>query len=637
MTASMNLLFRLLACAAVMLSAVTAARAQVTASLSSKTGQVGAPLQVQYQFVNVGAPRDMPRSLMVDGLEIRLTGRSQRTEIVNMQATSMAIFVYTIIPNRPGNFTIPGFAVQAEGRQVRTPSVSLRVTGPGGSMPPPPAPGVQQMIPPPPVQRPGRTQQMPPRQTTPSAPPSARTPPRTSTGEPAPYYGELVIGKRSAYVGELIPVELRYYFRADCQFDNLQRPTFGGDGFTAAPLGEPEQTEQYIDDIPYNIVTFRSAITPAKSGDIEIPPALMEGRMLAPGGPSGLDPFFDQFFQNFPMPGFGRAENIKASTDARSIDVQALPKEGRPENFSGAVGQFTMRAAADPKTAGAGEPVTLTLAVEGRGNFEGMAPPELTGTDGWRTYAPKESFADNDAMGFGGSGTKSFEFSLVAREDRASTPGAEFSYFDPLKKKYVTLETQPVAVSAAGSGAAADAASSTAAADEDLPPTGGAADDISAPAAALSPRAPDFRPWILSDWFHLLNFAVFAALIISIPYLLWMRRRAKKDARTVELESAVRTAKTSWQKASDPMEFYTAAGQFLLARLALLDNKPASLVDPAEALARRVPDPAERRELSAVLAKRDELAYGRTGGGTLDPQERGRVTQLLEKFAKNHA
>ena len=629
--------FRFLAFAAALLCVAPLARAQVSVSLSSETGQVGAPLQLQYQFLNVGRPGDMPRTLMVDGLEIRLTGRSQRTEIVNMQATSMMIFAYTVIPNRPGNFTIPGFAVQVDGRQVRTPSVSLRVTGPGGGMPPSPGPGVQQMIPPPGI--PQRQQQAPPRQPSPqSGQSSVRTPPRTSTGEPAPYYGEMVIGKRTAYVGELIPVELRYYFRADCQFDNLQRPTFGGDGFTAAPLSEPERVEQYIDDIPYNIVTFRSAITPAKTGDIEIPPALMQGRMIAAGGPTGLDPFFDQFFQNFPMPGFGRAENVEVPTDARTLDVQPLPKEGRPENFSGAVGQFTMKATADPKTVGAGEPVTLSVAVEGRGNFDAMTPPELTGTDGWRTYAPKESFDNNDAMGFGGSGTKSFEFSLVAREDRAATPGAEFSYFDPLKKKYVTLKTEPVAVTAAGSGAAADAtASAGAAADEDLPPAAGAADDIAKPAAELSARAPDFKPWILSDWFHLLNFAILSALLVSIPYLIWMRRRARKDARIVELESAVRTAKTSWQKASDPMEFYTAAGQFVLARLALLDNKPASLVDPAEALARRVADPAERRELQSVLAKRDELAYGRAGGGALAPEERRRVTDLLDKFAKNHA
>ena len=249
----------------------------------------------------------------------------------------------------------------------------------------------------------------------------------------------------------------------------------------------------------------------------------MEGRMLAPGGPAGLDPFFDQFFQNFPMPGFGRAENIEAATNERQLDVQPLPKEGRPDNFSGAIGQFTLRANASPKSVAAGEPVTLTISVEGRGNFYAIAPPVLTGEDGWRTYAPKESFKPNDTIGYGGE--KKFEFSMVAREDRTATPGAEFSYFDPLKKKYVTLKTEPVAVTAAGSASAADG-TAAAGADADLPPTAGAPNDIAAPAAVLSSRGPDFRPWITSDWFHLLNLAVLAALIISIPYRIWMRRRA---------------------------------------------------------------------------------------------------------------
>lgn len=627
MTTRMNIAFRSLAAATLFCCSVAVVRAQVQTTISSQTGQVGAPLQLQYQFINVGQPRDMPRSLGVDGLEIRLSGTSRRVEIVNFQTASMFIYAYTVIPNRPGNFTIPGFAVQADGRQVRTGAVSLRVTGPGGSMPPPPGPGVQQVVPspPPPQRQPGQQ---------PSGAPSGRKPPRTGNGEPAPYYGEIVLGAKSAYVGEVVPVELRFYFRADCQFDNLQRPTFGGDGFTAAPLSEPEQTEQFIDDIPYNIVSFRSAIMPAKSGDIEIPAARMEGRMLAPGGPAGLDPFFDQFFQNFPMPGFGRAENIEAATNERQLDVQPLPKEGRPDNFSGAIGQFTLRANASPKSVAAGEPVTLTLSVEGRGNFDAIAPPVLTGEDGWRTYAPKESFKPNDTIGYGGE--KKFEFSMVAREDRTATPGAEFSYFDPLKKKYVTLRTEPVAVTAAGGGAGAADSTAAADADEDLPPVSGAANDVAAPATALSTGTPDFRPWIMAGWFRFLNFAILVALILSVPYLLWLRRRAKKSARTVELESAVRTAKTTWQKASDPSEFYTAAAQFVQARLALWDNQPAALVNPAEALARHVSDPVERRELQSVLAKRDELSYGRTGGGSLDPEERRRVTDLLEKFAKHH-
>lgn len=625
MTTCMNSASRLLAAAALFLLVAGTVRSQVTTSLSSQTGQVGVPLQLQYQFINVGKPADMPRSIMVDGLDIRLTGTSRRVEMVNLQSTSIFIYAYTIMPNRPGNFTIPGFAVQVDGRQIRTQAASLRVAGPGGGMPPPPGPGVQRPMP----------QQTLPLSRPPSGQSSARTPPRTGNGEPAPYYGEIVMGeKKTAYVGEVVPVELRFYFRADCQFDNLQRPTFGGDGFTAAPLSEPEQTEQYIDDVPYNIVTFRSAITPAKSGPLEIPPARMEGRMVAPGGPAGLDPFFDQFFQNFPMPGIGRAENIQATTSERQLDVQPLPKEDRPDNFSGAVGQFTMEASADPTQAGAGEPVTLALTIEGRGNFDAMGPPNLIGAEGWRSYAPKESFDGNDAIGFGG--TKTFEVSMVAREDRSATPGAEFSYFDPLKKKYVTLKTEPVAVTAAGSASAAASTAAAGADREDAASPAVAPNDIAAPATVLSSRGPDFRPWITSDWFHLLNFAVLAAVIISIPYLLWMRRRAKKDARTVELEFSLRAAQAAWQKATDPREFYAAAGQFMVARLALWDDTPATLVDPAEALTRRIADPAERRELQSVLAKRDELHYGRASGGALDPEERRRVTDLLEKFAKNH-
>ncbi|MBU3664820.1 MAG: protein BatD [Chthoniobacterales bacterium] len=624
--------------AAVYLAFASASRAEVVTSLSSQVGQVGVPLQLQYQFINVDPPQDMPRSLMVPGLEIRLTGTSRRVEMVNFQTASAMIYAYTVIPNQPGNFTIPGFAVQAGGKQVRTDSVNLRVTGPGGSMPPAPSLPAR----PPQTGNPPSNLSPPSLPAQPQAPAPGRSAPRGPDGEPAAYFGEIVMGAKSAYVGEVVPVELRFYFRADSQFDNLQRPSFGGDGFTAAPLTEPEQTEQYIDDVPYNIVTFRSAITPVKSGEIEIPAAMMEGRMMSAGAPSGMDPFFDQFFQNIPMPGFGRAENIQARTNPRKIEVLPLPKEGRPENFSGAIGQFTIDASATPRTVKAGEPVTLALAVEGRGNFDAISPPALTGTDGWRTYAPKESFKGADAIGYGG--TKTFEVSMVARTDQTSTPGAEFSYFDPLKKKYVTLKTEPVAVTAAGGGAKAGESSDAKTAaqtpsreDEALPAAQGAGvPDIAAPATTLSRHAPSFEPWLTRPWFRIVNIAVLAALLISVPWLVWIRRRAMKSERTAGLEAALRSARGNLQKAATRPEFYGAAAQFVQSQLALWDDKPAGLIDAAEALARRVPDPEIRRELESVLARCDELKYGGGGSNALEAHEKRRVVELLEKFSSNH-
>ena len=59
----MNVASRLLAAAVLLLCSLPAARAQVNASISSQTGQVGVPLQLQYQFINLGRPGDMPRSL----------------------------------------------------------------------------------------------------------------------------------------------------------------------------------------------------------------------------------------------------------------------------------------------------------------------------------------------------------------------------------------------------------------------------------------------------------------------------------------------------------------------------------------------------------------------------------------------
>lgn len=607
-------------------SAAASMGQQVVSNISSATGQVGAPLQLTYSFINTPEPRDMPRSIMVDGLDIKLTGRSKRVEIVNMQSASSLIFSYTVVPNRPGNFTIPGFAVQANGRQIRTQSVELQVGGSGG--------GAPQVMPPPP---PRPQQQLPPGVAPPRVPSTSnRQVPRTQNGDPAPYFGEMVMGAKSAFVGEVLPVELRYYFRADLQFDNLQRPNFGGDGFTAAPLSEPEQTEQFIEDIPYNIVTFRSAITPVKTGEIEIPPAEMEGRMMSSGAPQGLDPFFDQFFQNFQMPGFGRAENIRAGTTARKLQVVSLPKEGRPESFAGAIGQFTLRASANPKKAASGEPVTLTLTLEGRGNFDAITAPELTETDGWRTYAPKENFRAADGIGYGGS--KTFEISMVAREDRSMTPGAEFSYFDPLKKTYVSLKADPIAVNAAGTKGLADEpspATTTAGAGAAAQGAGTSA-GIAEPAAQLRGGAAGFVPVIKADWFRLLNLAVLAAVIFSIPYLIWRSRRAKKSEQRLLLEAQLRQAKGDWLKAETGAAFYRAAARFIEARLAMLENKPAALVDAPGLLATRVEDPVLRESLQSVLAKRDEMHYGGGGDDSLPAPERQRVTTLLDEFAKNY-
>lgn len=464
----------------------------------------------------------------------------------------------------------------------------------------------------------------------------ALQPPPDSEG--SPYFGELVMGSRSAYVGEVIPVQLRYFFRADAQFDQFERPVFAGEGFTSAKLGEPVQSSQDIDGIPYNVLTFQSSITPVKSGTLEIPSATLNCRMVT-ADQSGIDPFFNQFFQNFPIPGIpgmGRAEAVGVETTPRTLEVKPLPKEGRPDDFSGAIGQFTLKGAATPRKAAAGEPVTLTLTVEGRGNFDAMAPPVLTGDDGWRSYPPKENFEAADSIGYGGK--KTFETMLVARTTQTKSPGAKFSYFDPNKAKFVTLTFDPVPLQAEGSGQAAEEAAAPAAAP--TPAAGPAptfpADDIAPPSTALAGGWTRFHPWLLAPWFHGLNLLLALLVIGAAVVLILLRRAARKDPLTVANESALRQARQSFQQATDRAALHAAAARMIQARLALRRKEPLELVNPREALASLPLEASLATELESILLRADELRYAGLGSGAVEPAERSRVQQTLAAFEKNH-
>ena len=629
MTRGMKLRSPRLTLAALFLASACA-RADVVTVLSSNETQVGRPVALVYRFTDTEEPQDMPRpSILVDGLQINFQGASRQSNFSfsfgggTPQNRSQSVFEYTyaVTPLRPGEFTIPGFQVRAGGKTVRTEPAKLRVFGPGGSVPPQTAPAVPRAI----VPQPG--QSLPPAQ-----PPGA---PDGREGEP--YFGELLMSSKPVYVGEVVPVDIRFYFRGDVPLTDLQHPAFAGDGFTAVPLEEPQQDEQVIGNIPYRVFTFRSAITAVKTGEIEIPPVTLTARVLVSGVPPGFDAFFDQFFGNFPMPGIGRPEQVEVSTRGRTLRVLPLPREGRPAEFSGAVGQFSLEASADPTNAGPGEPITLSLQVSGRGNFDAISPPVLTGTEGWRTYAPKEKFQRDDNVG--SAGTKTFDFKMIARTDQTATPGAEFSYFDPRKKEYVTLKAEPQPVDAAGRGAVAENRSSPASAPSASSPDASAPqsappDDIAAPAATLAAATgKSFAPILHSPWFRWLNIAMLALAVVVLPLLFWTRRLRAKNARASELERLLRQTKSDLEKAADRADFYNAAARFVGTRLELLNGRGSDAVsDTASALRQHVSDPVACRELQSVLARRDELAYGGGAGGALGDDERCRVVSILEKF-----
>ncbi|MEX1118596.1 MAG: hypothetical protein WEB60_07360 [Terrimicrobiaceae bacterium] len=258
----------------------------------------------------------------------------------------------------------------------------------------------------------------------------------------------MVIPKESAFVGEVVPVDLRFSVDANFPSQFSDRPNFSGEGFTVLRTSRPSEVTRDVDGFEFSCLVFRTAITAAKAGTLEIPPASLAARVQVPVQAPRSNDFFGGMLSNL---GMTDIREIEIVTEPATLDVKPLPRDGRPEDFAGAVGEFKIEASATPAKAEAGEPITLKVVVSGRGNFEAMGPPVIAETEGWKVYDPSENFQPSPTDPVGFNGIKIYEFTLVAREDQKATPPVQFSYFDPAKEQYVTIEGPPVAVQAAGS------------------------------------------------------------------------------------------------------------------------------------------------------------------------------------------
>src|SRR6184192_1575316 len=105
----------------------------VTAVLNSSEAAVGETVHLEIRIAGARGA-DAPENIMVDGLEIRRTGTSQRIEMNNLNLTSSVIYDYTVMPLRAGRFTIPPQTIRVGNNSLRTPALTLNVAdSPGRS------------------------------------------------------------------------------------------------------------------------------------------------------------------------------------------------------------------------------------------------------------------------------------------------------------------------------------------------------------------------------------------------------------------------------------------------------------------------------------------------------------------------
>lgn len=128
-------------------------------------------------------------------------------------------------------------------------------------------------------------------------------------------------------------------------------------------------------------------------------------------------------------------------TKPLKLTVQPLPEVGRPQHFSGAIGEYQISAQVARGWVEAGSPLILSVRVSGRGNMKTVTVPKLPPMPGVIVNGPNLT-ADSTSTSL------AYTYTLIPSQRGAlRIPSIAYPYFDPSRAVYATTQTAPIPIS----------------------------------------------------------------------------------------------------------------------------------------------------------------------------------------------
>jgi hypothetical protein len=380
------------------LLAIPAARAQgaplgISASLSARALGPGQQVVLSYQ-IN-GSQRgveDFPRTIEVPGLTITFSGQSQRT-IVSRGVPSVEISIrYVVQSGEAGEFEIPAQTFKVDGMELQAAVVKVSV----------------------------KEGQAVDEELTPTI--------------------QLAVGKTEFWKGEVVPVRVSVLVHPTVQplsqfFPQVKTPNFAVNRFDRSAGLEARELNGEV----WRAWQMESVLTALQAGAQTFGPAEIKAELLMPTAGGFNAPFGQQQ---------GDRRTVALSSNTVPVNVKELPLEGKPADFSGAVGEFEVDLLASPVSLNAGDPIAVEIAISGTGSFDALTAPRIESSEGWRLYEPRVS-QENRAWGTE-PGRKSFTQILIPEKNHTQIPSFVLHYFDPQSGTYVTRKSPPVLITVKG-------------------------------------------------------------------------------------------------------------------------------------------------------------------------------------------
>lgn len=240
------------------------------------------------------------------------------------------------------------------------------------------------------------------------------------------------ISKSRPYVGEGIYVEYRLYVSENISvYDTsvTEAPQYNGFWNQNIKINDfPVKMGKYNGENYRYIVLQKALLVPTKTGKLNIDPMKMN---IVIGVPTGRADFFGNAITRNITKEFASAK--------KTILPKSLPIEGKPMDFTGAVGDFKFNVTLSKEVLKANESSQIKVMVSGKGNLKLFELPEITTPVELEKYQPerKEKVRVNSS---GISGSVSDLYTVVPQyKGKYKIPNISFSYFNPKEKKYHTI------------------------------------------------------------------------------------------------------------------------------------------------------------------------------------------------------
>jgi hypothetical protein len=365
----------------------------LTATASSTQVSIGEVFSVDYTLDRSADHFEAPD---FKGFVMASSGKSSNISMINGHVTFNVVYHYELVPRRTGTFTIAPAHAKVNGKSIYSNSLRISVSASGNNNI---AGGI---------------------------PPSGND----DDGQ-ADVFIEMRINKKEAYVGEGIQVSCLVYV-SNVQISSMlirKSPLYTG-FWTESVLRPNVSADRVVrNGRIYEVQMMKKDIIfPRQAGDFTIDPFELE---ISGDALSGF---------------FGAPFSKRVETNTAKIHVKALPDVDRPDNFSGLTGKAAISVKTDRNKLKANEAFTYTVSIGGEGNLKAIQPFDLSLGKNTEIYSPKIT----DKLDFSDSnetGTRNFEYTVIPRQaGELKIPSLDFSYFDPVKKEYVSLHTQELSM-----------------------------------------------------------------------------------------------------------------------------------------------------------------------------------------------